>query len=151
MERPTFRFEDDGQFPNNQRYDVVLCRGIHVEDPDQVMEFLRQRGWTGAWVNGIYDFPHYHSTAHEVLVCIQGTAEVRLGADAGQTFTLKKGDAALLPAGTAHQKLSGSPDFQVVGAYPEGQSFDMMYGKEGERPGADRRIEELPPPGPEPF
>jgi len=39
----------------------------------------------------------------------------------------------------------------VVGAYPEGQSFDMMYGKEGERPGADRRIEELPPPSPEPF
>ena len=40
MERQTFRFEDDGQFPNNQRYDVVLCRGIHVEGPDQVMELV---------------------------------------------------------------------------------------------------------------
>lgn len=57
----------------------------------------------------------------------------------------------MLPAGTCHQRLSASPDFQVVGAYPEGQSVDMMYGRDEERPEADRRIANVPLPVADPL
>ncbi len=39
---------------------------------------------------------------------------------------------------TAHELITASADFTLVGAYPEGQSPDMNYGKKGERSRADR-------------
>lgn len=39
---------------------------------------------------------------------------------------------------TAHELITASADFTLVGAYPEGQSPDMNYGNKGERPRADR-------------
>jgi len=38
---------------------------------------------------------------------------------------------------TAHELITASADFTLVGACPEGQSSDMNYGKKGERPRAD--------------
>ncbi|MBS0000436.1 MAG: hypothetical protein KFF73_15755 [Cyclobacteriaceae bacterium] len=49
----------------------------------------------------------------------------------------------LIPAGVAHKNLGSSADFRVVGAYPEGQSWDMNYGKEWERPTADENIRKV--------
>jgi hypothetical protein len=49
--------------------------------------------------------------------------------------------------GVAHKNINSSHDFRVVGAYPAGQSWDMNYGKEGERPAADRNISAVPDPG----
>ena len=39
----------------------------------------------------------------------------------------------------------------MVGAYPRGQSWDMMYGKPGERPGADETIRSVPLPTADPV
>jgi uncharacterized protein YjlB len=149
----TYLFDSTPEFPNNQKLPVVLYRNLKVAKAGTagVKEHLAERGWTGAWENGIYDFAHYHSTAHEVLVCTSGEAEVRLGDEAGERVTIRSGDAVVLPAGTSHQRLSGSADFTVVGAYPQGQSFDMMYGKPEERPQADRRIEKVPLPEKDPL
>lgn len=53
---------------------------------------------------------------------------MRLGGPDGDTYTLKAGDAVLLPAGTGHRNIESSADFQIVGAYPPGQSPDLQTG-----------------------
>ena len=42
--------------------------------------------------------------------------------------------------------LDQAQGFRVVGAYPDGQMWDMNYGKAGERPAADERIRKVPLP-----
>jgi uncharacterized protein YjlB len=96
--------------------------------------------WSGSWRNGIYNFHHYHSIAHEVLGVYSGTAKVQLGGEQGVIVTANPGDVILIPAGVAHKNLGASRDFGVVGAYPTGQHPDMCYGKPEERPQADERI-----------
>lgn len=71
---------------------------------------------------------------------------MQLGGDSPQVgiiATLQQGDIVLIPAGVAHKCITQSADFAVVGAYSNGQQPDMMYGKAGERPGADSRIAAL--------
>jgi len=51
------------------------------------------------------------------------------------------------PAGVAHKNLGQSSTFAVVGAYPDGQHWDMNTGKPGERPRADQRIARVMLPG----
>jgi uncharacterized protein YjlB len=135
--------EDDGVFPNNEKLPLIIYRKVFQfkeDEPDVVEEIFHRNGWKDSWRNGIYGFHHYHSTAHEVLGVYAGQCRVQLGGPEGEVFEIEKGDAVLIPAGVAHMNLGSSPDFRVVGAYPDGQSWDMNYGKEGERPAADRNI-----------
>ncbi len=81
-----------------------------------------------------------------MLAICAGHAEVQLGGPDGLRTTLRAGDVVVIPAGVAHKNLGSSSDFTVVGAYPEGQSYDMCYGKEGERPASDERIRNVPLP-----
>ena len=57
----------------------------------------------------------------------------------------------VIPAGVAHKKLKASGDFRVVGAYPAGQSPDMCYGRDEERPRADENIDRVPKPDADPV
>ena len=146
---------DDGTFPNNESLHVLRYRGVFVlshDDPAGIIEkVFRQNDWEGCWRNGIYSYHHYHSTAHEVLGVASGMARVQLGGDEGIVLNLEAGDALLIPAGVAHKNMGSSGDFLVVGAYPAGQKYDMMYGRSGERPRADRRIEQTPLPRTDPV
>jgi uncharacterized protein YjlB len=66
-------------------------------------------------------------------------------------FEVNKGDAVIIPAGVAHKRISSSFDFRVVGAYPQGQMWDMNYGKDSERPQADINIQKVPLPSSDPI
>ena len=138
---------DDGVFPNSL-LPALHYSGLETENARRRFE---SHGWLGSWVDGVYPFPHYHSTAHEALLVLMGVARLRLGGPGGIEVSVQAGDGLVLPAGVAHQNLDSSADFRVMGAYPEGHRYDMMYGRPGERPAADARIARVPLPRLDPF
>jgi uncharacterized protein YjlB len=146
---------EDGAFPNNGLLPLMLYRqALSIDDDkgtDIVKEILETNSWTNSWVDGIYDYQHYHSTAHEVLVAIKGSAQVQFGGPNGITLTIEKGDVVIIPAGVAHKKIDDTDGFTCVGAYPEGQRNDMNYGKGGERPVTDQNIKKVPLPENDPI
>lgn len=139
--------------PNNDRLPVLIYRGaLDTSGPDPAANFEQaflRNGWPPQWRNGIYDFHHYHSTAHEVLGIAAGHAGVILGGPGGHELNLSAGDILVLPAGTGHCSLQASADFLVVGAYPPGQSWDICRSAPSQ---AEReRMHTLPLPGSDPL
>lgn len=132
----------NSSFPNSKLPLIVYKNVIQGSSAAHVSLF-RNHLWENSWVNGIYSFHHYHSTAHEVLGVCSGWVRAQFGGDKGQILQIQHGDVVVIPAGVAHKKIDQSPDFLIVGAYPRGQRADMQYGKKGERPDADNRINML--------
>ncbi|MCB0065005.1 MAG: cupin domain-containing protein [Caldilineaceae bacterium] len=151
----TYTFADDGSIPNHPSLPLILYKGVlrlAANDPASIAEELfTQNGWQGMWRNGIFDFHHYHSNAHEVLAICRGQATVRFGGEQGETITVTAGDVALLPAGTGHKRLSPSGDLLVVGAYPPGQHPDLCRGGSTERPRVLTAIQQVAPPAQDPV
>ena len=161
-ERPTQRdtvdvvvLEEDGTFPNNAQLPVlVYVGGLHLPPVDaslMVAGLFNEHRWSGCWVGGVYAYPHYHSTAHEALGVVSGEARLRLGGDQNLRIGVHPGDLLVLPAGVAHECLTATKDFAVVGAYPAGQRPDLCTGAQGERPGVDRNIARVPLPTHDPL
>ena len=148
-------FVDDGAIPNNPALPLLVYPGaldLPGDDPAAACETVfESNGWGGAWRNGIYPFPHYHSTAHEVLGICRGEARVRFGGAAGIVLPVRAGDAVVIPAGVGHQNLGADADLLVVGAYPAGQRWDLCYGRPDERPQALRNIARVPLPATDPL
>ncbi|MDX1619171.1 MAG: hypothetical protein R3224_10330, partial [Balneolaceae bacterium] len=69
----------------------------------------------------------------------------------GEALEIQAGDAVVIPAGVGHCLLTGSDDFRVVGAYPEGQTWDMCTGKPDERPQVLKNIGEVELPTGDPL
>ncbi|MFT4274082.1 MAG: cupin [Pantoea sp.] len=146
------RLEPNSWVPNNPHLPVILYSDVlpHASEMTHPTESLfEQNDWPPQWVASIFSFHHYHSTAHEVLGCISGTAQVMLGGPGGQLVTMTAGDVALLPAGTGHCNQGSSADFQVVGAYPPQQQWDICRAA----PTAEmlQRISQLPFPESDPV
>lgn len=138
-----YHLADDGVFPNSVLPLLVYPSAVDSVGNAAAAIFERQftaNGWPAAWRNGIYGFHHYHSTAHEALGICRGTARVQMGGPDGVILDISAGDAVVIPAGVAHKKVTASGDFLVVGAYPQGQRWDMNDGSPGERPRTDRNI-----------
>ena len=81
---------DDGVFPNNGTLPLLVYRrALNAELPDlaaRVRKLYGENAWGRSWVNGIYDFHHYHSTAHEVLAVCGGRATVQFGGERGRAI-----------------------------------------------------------------
>jgi uncharacterized protein YjlB len=148
-------FQEDGHFPNNGLLPLLVYRtAFQIRDEntvDMVKEILETNSWTDTWVNGIYDYHHYHSTAHEVLVILKGSCRVQFGGPNGITLSLEPGDVAIIPVGVAHKKVDDADGFTCLGAYPEGQQYDMNTGKAEEHPHAVGNIKKVSMPENDPL
>lgn len=142
-------------FPNNEQLPLLILSGAFFFEnnlePSFIEKTFAKNQWKGSWRNGLYPFHHYHSTAHEVLGVYSGSVRVQFGGEEGNKVVAEVGDVLILPAGLSHKNLWSSHDFRVVGAYPEGTSWDMNYGKEEERPHADKNIAQIPLPSSDPV
>ena len=128
----------DHEFPNNESLPLLIYKhALTLDQSDNrnattIKHLFRKNDWRPSWRDGIYDFHHFHSNAHEVLGIFSGHAKVQFGGPQGVIQELAKDDVVIIPAGVAHKSIYYSEDFQCVGAYPSGQEYDMRYGEEDE-------------------
>jgi uncharacterized protein YjlB len=143
-------------FPNNPRLPVIVYRAAfqlpeHGDAAPSIERTFSRHGWSGGWRDGVYNYHHYHSTAHEVLGCYVGRAALMLGGPEGTRIEISRGDVVVLPAGVAHKSIETSADFKVVGAYAEGRAYDMRQGNTDETKAAEREIAQVPLPNADPV
>jgi uncharacterized protein YjlB len=147
----------DKLFPNNEALPLLLYKNALMLEKNadanatDIEKLFRKNDWKNSWRDGIYDYHHYHSTAHEVMGVYSGSAKVNFGGTQGLMLELTKGDVIIIPAGVAHKCIQSTDDFKCVGAYPSGQEYDMNYGEPGERPKADENIANTPLPTHDPV
>jgi uncharacterized protein YjlB len=150
----SFVFRDDGLIPNSPLPLVVRRGAIQPSSPRPTDAFeatFRRNGWTKAWTNGIYDYHHYHSTAHEVLGIAAGSATVRFGGEGGETVGVTRGDVVVIPAGVGHALIRGSDDLLVVGATAGGRDWDIVRDDPSQIAQARSRIAQVPLPDADPV
>ena len=117
-----------GISPNNDALPLILYKGAIALGADEPESDVEKVFWGNDWGNGFrgdtFTFHHYHSSAHEVVGCSRGTAQVQFGGPEGPVFEFKAGDAVLIPAGVVHRRCDDAPGYNSVGAYPPGQVPD---------------------------
>jgi uncharacterized protein YjlB len=151
-----FRFEDDGETPNNPHLPLLVYRAAVglAGERDPAVPFERAfaaHGWADGWRNGIHPFLHFHTETHEVLGIARGRATVQFGGARGQALTVEAGDVVVLPAGTGHRRIEASGDLLVVGAYPRNASFDQKRPGQIDHKKAVAAIAEVPMPEMDPV
>jgi uncharacterized protein YjlB len=147
-------FADDGIVPNNPHLALVVYRGVLDTGRDAAAEceqLFARNGWSGGWRGGVYPYHHYHTTAHEALGVVAGSARVRLGGEDGTLVDIAAGDVVVIPAGVAHKGEAASPDLVIVGAYPEGRGPDLQVAGKGDRKAALANIAGVPLPAEDPV
>lgn len=146
--------KEDGIFPNSSLPIIFYSKVLALPPlfPAVAIRRLFQKNdWANNWRQGIYTYHHYHSITHEVLGVCKGETLLLLGGEEGITLFIEEGDVLIIPAGVAHMNLGKEKDVICVGGYPNGQDYDMNYGKAGERPGTDENIAAVPLPQTDPV
>lgn len=124
-----YRLPADAAIPNHPHWPALVYEAavpIAGDDPARAFEALFARNqWPPAWRNGVYAYPHFHTTAHEALGIYAGEVTVQVGGEGGVVLTARAGDVLVLPAGAGHRRLASRGALGVVGAYPRGQNPDL--------------------------
>jgi uncharacterized protein YjlB len=96
-------------------------------------------------------FTRINPAAIEISISIGTGVGAVCGGRIGKLIELRAGDVAVLPAGTGHQRVFGSPDLLVVGAYPPGGHYDECRGSHKQRERARASIPQVPLPDKDPV
>jgi uncharacterized protein YjlB len=131
------RFRDDMLIPNSKhpvlwyRHAIDIAENIPADFVRGAFEeWVGRNHWYVDWMNGVYSFTHYHSTAHETLVVIGGTATLELGGPFyGKDYAVRQGDVLVIPAGVAHRGVRFDQEFKILGIYLQGTRFDIIRGE----------------------
>jgi|ERR1035437_5251642 uncharacterized protein YjlB len=150
MDPVTWTFDDDGVIPNSRLPVLVYEDVAEAHDASACERLFARHGWLGAWRNGIYPFHHFHSTVHEVLGIVAGSATVMVGGPQGRELRVQRGQVLVLPAGTGHCNL-GDKHLLVVGAYPDGMDWDLRRGDPAEHDEVRINLARVPLPGADPL
>ena len=149
MQLETWNAPAGDAIPNHPRFAVLLYRGTGLDSAAAARERFAEHGWGGSWVDGVFGFHHFHSTSHEVLAVVAGSATLELGGPQGRAFEVTAGDVVVLPAGTGHRRTVDDGSFTVVGAYPAGQEdYDLLREADD---AARSRLATLPAPDADPV
>lgn len=150
-----YHIKDDGTFPNNSEYPVVVYKRIFnlpaFFAASTIRKIFKENNWKNSWKYGVYEYHHYHSITHEVLGISKGKTILLLGGEHGVKIEVEKGDVIIIPAGVAHKNLGKKNNIVCIGAYPEGKDYDMNYGKASERPNADKNVKNVMKPETDPV
>jgi len=147
-------FEGDGVTPNNALPLLVYRHLLNGSDADLAEEFERlfaSNDWTNNWRDIIMSKNHYHSSSHEVLGISEGSVNLKLGGHQGKDFLVSAGDVIVVPAGVGHFSLDSQTNYQVVGGYPEGREWNMIYDEPDKYESAKKEIDRLPLPTTDPV
>lgn len=142
----------NGFFPNSE-LPVLVYHGAVPEPVTEVAvkSLFTGNDWPPQWVDTVFDYDHYHSTAHEVLGAVSGWARLVVGGPGGRPVELNPGDVVVIPAGVAHRLEESRGDFAVVGAYPPGQNWDTLKGEPGDLDKAMANLARVPMPDSDPV
>ncbi len=151
MQVETHSFDDDGGIPNSILPVIVYHDVAGASSAPACERLFAGHNWLGSWRNGIFSFHHFHSTAHEVLGIVAGSATVVLGGPLGRPLELRRGDVIVLPAGTGHRNNGSTSDLLVIGAYPDGMSWDLRRGDPAEHEEVLGKIRAVPLPRADPV
>ncbi|GAA3587869.1 cupin domain-containing protein [Amycolatopsis ultiminotia] len=162
VEAEAHHYAPDGTVINS-RLPLLVYRQAVQADAGEALETTMKRvfarnDWLNNWTyRGVYPYPHFHSTCHEVLGVVRGAMPLRLGGAAEEPMLFLAGDVIVLPAGVSHSafeddqhtELGGTEDVLMVGGYADGRDWDLMrdgqYSDEELR-AAVKRIMSLPIP-----
>jgi uncharacterized protein YjlB len=74
-------FEKSGWVPNNPSLPVLLYKSVFItkNGSEEFARLFTSHSWQGVWRNGVFDYQHYHSGAHEVLGVGKGRARLLIG------------------------------------------------------------------------
>ena len=117
MDISRVRIDCNKPFPGNEielRLYRAVFNKVQTGLNSKFSKLFSDNGWSVPWVNGVYDFHHFHAEAHEVLGCAAGWVLVQMGGSNGPEVRLEAGDAVLIPAGVAHKNIDSSADYYIV-------------------------------------
>lgn len=137
------------RIPNTsiQSKPLMIYHGAFNASPSELQNHFEDIGEVEPqWVYGMFPQTHFHSTTHEVLGVVSGSARLCFGGEENPGRyepTVKKGDLMIVPAGVSHRLLdelgSSRESFKMVGAYPKNKQWDMCYGQ----PGEERKVRNI--------
>jgi uncharacterized protein YjlB len=124
----TYHLPPTALVPNSPR-PLIHYRNLFPNPQDRSPTTLHHRfasnGWSTQWIwrYGKDQTSHYHSSAHECMVVLTGTARIRFGVadvsdhaspersseEGGVEIEARAGDVFILPAGIAHKTYETAP------------------------------------------